>query len=1020
MGDKTPSASVDEQRYRVLIDNAPEGVMIFDVDSNRFIEANQAAIDLLQFSREELLQLSISDINPPSQESETQSLDQARVYIQQALNGGNPSFEWVHMNRDGHEIPCEIRLIRFPPYDRSIVRASVIDLTDKKRIEQALAESEERLKVALKTAGLGCYDWYPQTNRVHWDAKMYDLFGLSPSDPINRSEFFFQCLHPEDRASIQQRFQDIMHPESKQLTFDAEYRIIRDGNIFHMVFTGVFIRAENGEVQRLIGTVQDVTERRQTELALRASEARYKSLVQHFPSGVIALFDQNLQYTLVDGERVNHLGLNLYSADIIGKGLRDLFPEDIYEKHESAQRAALAGEKSERTILMGDYYYAVSTLPVRDEQGNITSGLEVSQDITALIETEKKLNKTLEHLQLAIQTAKLGVWQYVFDKDELDCNNRLLEIYGVDPNSQGLSRKLWNEQIHPEDRDFVRQHMHELLQGAHLNELEFRIIIPSGEIRHIQASASPIFDKNGKLIELIGINVDLTNIRENEKALQESEELFHTVFDQQFQFMAILSPEGRVLEINDLPLRIIGAKYEDYIGALCWETPPWANLPDWQLKIKDQVTQACQRSEPLITEDVFMTIDGECRWVDAAYTPIRNDDHELRFILVQATDVTDRKLTERNLRKAQQELSELTNRFQISTRAAKLGTWDWQIEKDILIWDETMMGIYGITKDQFSGHLKDWKDYMIDEDKAVFQNMIDWISTGEKELNTEFRIKRPDGAIRYIKSVASVQQDEAGMTLGIIGANWDITQEKEAEQEQIRARQLELRNRELEQFAYVASHDLQEPLRTVISFVGLLKRGYKDQLDQRANDYIQFVVEASSRMSQLIKGLLEYSRIGTNRELSLIDVSALVQQILIDLSAQINSTQALIEVNQLPLIKGYETEMRMLFQNLISNAIKFRKTNQQPYIKIGVKEEKKMWVFSITDDGIGIAPMYKEQIFVLFQRLHGRVKYEGTGIGLAHCQKVVDLHGGTIWVESELNKGSTFFFSIPKSKKAFE
>jgi len=388
---------------------------------------------------------------------------------------------------------------------------------------------------------------------------------------------------------------------------------------------------------------------------------------------------------------------------------------------------------------------------------------------------------------------------------------------------------------------------------------------------------------------------------------------------------------------------------------------------------------------------------------------------------VQASDITERKQTLAKLSQTQEELSALTNRFKISTRTAKIGIWDWNVPDDILIWDETMLAIYGISSESLYAQIKDWQKYLHPDDLGLFQEMIRWSSTGEKELlNTEFRIQRNDGAIRNIKVVGSVQRDPNGQVIRIIGTNWDITQEKEAEQERIRYRQLEARNRELEQFAFVASHDLQEPLRTVISFVGLLKRSYQDKLDEQGHEYLKFVVDASIRMSQLIRGLLEYSRIGTNRQLSQVNVTDLIQNIIDDLAAHINQTQAVISVEEMPQIMGYKTELRLLFQNLISNAIKFRKTDQSPLIHIGVKEEKSYWLFSVNDQGIGIDPNYREQIFSLFQRLHGIEKYEGTGIGLSHCHKIADLHGGKIWVESASNEGSTFFFSIAKSLKSPE
>ncbi|MBL4734790.1 MAG: hypothetical protein JKY18_05555 [Flavobacteriales bacterium] len=229
----------------------------------------------------------------------------------------------------------------------------------------------------------------------------------------------------------------------------------------------------------------------------------------------------------------------------------------------------------------------------------------------------------------------------------------------------------------------------------------------------------------------------------------------------------------------------------------------------------------------------------------------------------------------------------------------------------------------------------------------------------------------------------------------------------------LRTQELESKNRELEQFAYIASHDLQEPLRTVISFVDLLKNNYQDKLDENADKYLEFIKRASTRMRALIKGLLDFSRIGQDRELTAIDCNTLIVDIKSDLTSIITESNTVFDIGELPQLKGYATELRLLFQNLITNAIKFHKTDTAPHVKISAQKEDGHWKFAVEDDGIGIAENQREKIFVIFQRLHGQDQYDGTGIGLAHCQKIVDLHGGKIWVDSQPNKGSTFYFTIP-------
>lgn len=224
---------------------------------------------------------------------------------------------------------------------------------------------------------------------------------------------------------------------------------------------------------------------------------------------------------------------------------------------------------------------------------------------------------------------------------------------------------------------------------------------------------------------------------------------------------------------------------------------------------------------------------------------------------------------------------------------------------------------------------------------------------------------------------------------------------------------INIKNKELEQFAYIASHDLQEPLRTVTSFIDLLKEEFEAELPENGGIYLNFISEAAVRMRKLISGLLEYSKIGNNRVFQEVDCNDLVNSSLDDLGVAISDSKAVVHVEDLPKVNGSEVELRSLFQNLIANAIKFKKEGVNPEVKISSKFEKGKWVFCIADNGIGISKEYRDKIFIIFQRLHDRSEFEGTGIGLAHCRKIVEGHNGQIWVESGLNEGSSFYFTIP-------
>jgi signal transduction histidine kinase len=243
----------------------------------------------------------------------------------------------------------------------------------------------------------------------------------------------------------------------------------------------------------------------------------------------------------------------------------------------------------------------------------------------------------------------------------------------------------------------------------------------------------------------------------------------------------------------------------------------------------------------------------------------------------------------------------------------------------------------------------------------------------------------------------------------------EINRRKEAEAALHKSNEeLERSNKDLEQFAYVASHDLQEPLRMVSSYTQLLAKRYEGQLDDKARKFIGYAVDGALRMQRLINDLLTYSRIGTEgKPRAAVDAHAIVGEALRNLAAAIEESGAVVSTENLPIVRADASQLAMVFQNLIGNAIKFRGP-EEPRVHVGVADRAGEWVFSVRDNGIGIDPQYADRLFVIFQRLHTRQQYPGTGIGLAVCKRIVERHGGRVWFESEPGSGSTFFFSIPK------
>jgi PAS domain S-box-containing protein len=288
-------------------------------------------------------------------------------------------------------------------------------------------------------------------------------------------------------------------------------------------------------------------------------------------------------------------------------------------------------------------------------------------------------------------------------------------------------------------------------------------------------------------------------------------------------------------------------------------------------------------------------------------------------------------------------------------------------------------------------------------------------AAGEPPVVHEARILCADGTTKQVEIIASVIHYD-GRPAGM-GIARDVTDRKRAE-EMLRhkAEELKRSNEELEQFAYVASHDLQEPLRMVASYVRLLERRYKDRLDADASDFIGYAADGANRMHLLINDLLAYSRVGTRgNQFEAADSTAALVQALANLEASIEESAARITFDSLPTATADASQLVQVFQNLVGNALKFR-SRKRPRVHISAEENEEGYVFSVQDNGIGIDPKYSDRIFVIFQQLHDKSEHPGTGIGLAICKKIVERHGGRIWVESEPGNGATFKFTLPNCR----
>jgi len=522
---------------------------------------------------------------------------------------------------------------------------------------------------------------------------------------------------------------------------------------------------------------------------------------------------------------------------------------------------------------------------------------------------------------------------------------------------------------------------------------------------HVDDTATGLKGKIGSLGSFFDRIVrDLTQSQETlielEK-LREREETAALMLNAITESAFLLNREGFVVLANDTICRRLGVTHEKFVGSSFYDFLPrqvgktrWANI-ERVFNSGEPVTFEDRRSGRTILNSIY---------------PIADKGGIVENVVVFGYDITE-------LRRAQEELRRagIYNRSLIEASIDPLVTIgpDGRITDVNHATEETT----GYTRDELIG--TDFLNYFTDPERARTGYLQVFREGSVRDYGLEIRHK--DGTVTPVHYNATVYRDESGEVIGVFAAARDVTELKRIEQDlrlingklMERTTELTRSNRDLEQFAYVTSHDLQEPLRAISSFSQLLAQRYRAKLDKDGEEFIDYVVNGSVRMQQLINDLLAFSRVSTRgKEFEPTDVNSILSRAIDNLSTAVEESNAVITKNEMPTLMADGNQLAQVFQNLIGNAIKFR-GKRTPMIDISATSKDGQWVFSVRDNGIGIEPQYFEKIFVIFQRLHGKEEYSGTGSGLAICKIVIERHGGRIWVESEPNSGSTFYFTLP-------
>ncbi len=939
---------------------------------------NKAFEELTGYSKEELKRTNWSEIlTPPEfQDMENQKLDELQR-TDQPIN-----YEKEYIQKDGTRVPIEllVHLVKNEDGTPKYYYSFITDITERKKAENKQKKISKQLQLALDAANMGWWHYDPITDISTYDNRYKEIFGVIGSESPN--EEILKLLHPDDLPEVWAKVEEALNPINPR-KYCAEYRIYSNNEIRWIEAHGISTFEGYGDEKHavsLVGTVNDITERKISETHRQKLLEKEQQLTEELQSS-----NEELQSTTEELYKLNG-ELQNYSKML----------STIYELNPDA---IVLTTLSESKIIDCNQEYLNQIGYTREETiGHTSLELNLISSNTRKDYIDKtRGNNKVSHYELKVRRKDGSVIDVFYSARQITVNNELVVInIGHD-----ITKRKQNED--------QRQ---KLLENEQQLTEELQVI--NNELIH-----------QGD--ELLKIN----------KELEVSEDRFRTLADNIPNLVWMAQADGGIFWYNQ--------QWYDYTGTTPEEMQGWGwqkvHHPDYVDSVTEEWSTKILEGEPYDNIFPLKGKDGKYRWFLTRVTPIKDEQNKIKRWFGTNTDITEYKIAEE---KIQQQADLISQSFD----ALIVGQLNGGIES----WNQGAEELYGYTENEAIGKpINELLNTSFPVQWSKISEKIENGNTWEGEVKHRTKngqtvivssriqnIVRNDGSTKLLETNRDITKRKRSEEhiIKLLEEEQQLTEELSATNEELQATSEELQssneelimvqnnlremidklkisNKELEQFAYVASHDLQEPLRMVSSFTQLLERRYKSQLDNDADDYIGFVVEGAKRMKDLIDDLLEFSRLNTEgREFEPILIEVALDDVLRNLKASIKEHNAQITYGQLPCIKGDPVQINQLLQNLIGNAIKFH-GDKPPQIHISAQDMGNEWIFGIKDNGIGIDLRHQEQIFSIFKRLHTREEYDGTGIGLSICKRIVERHGGHIWLESEPGKGSTFYFNIP-------
>jgi PAS domain S-box-containing protein len=897
------------------------------------------------------------------------------------------------------------------------------------------------------------------------NGKMLEVWGKSPSVSGMSLKDAFREADGQGFTDLVQRVYDTgkSHEENGSML-----RLARNGQVKDVYFDFVYtaLREPDGTVTGVMVTANEVTEKYQAIIDLEAEESKFRTLIDEIPVGISVFTGEEMLVELLNPPMARYWGKDM---SVVGKPLREALPEldgqpfhqilsDVYQQGITFS-AVDAPVDLEVDGKLSRYYFSFTYKPLFNASGKVRAIIDMSIDVTAQVLAQKALQESESKLRTVIASAPVAIGLFVGRDLLVELPNRtFIDIVGKGPDIEG--RPLREVMPELEDQPFLQILDDVYTTGNPYKSFGTQVdIVRDGVMTHnyYDITYSPIYDPDGKVYAILDMAADVTERVDMDGQIKQSQLQLLSLFEQSPVGIAMIHKDNLVFTMaNPFFGALVGRKPEDVTGKPLMEA-----LPEMKGQGLDKLLlEVIGTGVPFLAREQAVDIsygDGlKTIYVNLACQPQRDLTGEIIGVLVVITDLTDQVLSRIKIEKAEVFLRG-------AIELAELGTYSFDMKTGMVDCSDRIKHWFGLDKEENITIEKVYESISAADLPAVAAAVEHAIRPGTDGLyEMEYMMdEQKTGSARILHAQGRVLYDDQRNPVSMIGTARDITGERKVNlalelQVQERTQELAAMNEELaavneeyiatneelsdsnnlllqsnlnlQQFAYVASHDLQEPLRKIQSFSNLLTTRYGEQLGDGI-DYLRRMQSAARRMTALIEDLLAFSRITTIKERTeTVSLSRVIQDVLTDLELTITESSAQIQVGNLPDVQGDRTQLNQLFLNLISNALKFRKPDQNPALAIsseivsghglpaslsGVRPAESFYKIDVSDNGIGFDQQYAERIFQLFQRLHGRSEYAGTGIGLAICERVASNHGGGITATSQAGHGATFSVFLP-------